>query len=47
MRIHCSYIGGLGHVAAVGRITLQVRQETLPVREGCREAVAVFFARSK
>ena len=47
MRIHRSYIVGLDHVAAVGRGTLQVRQETLPVSDGYREAVDAFFARWK
>lgn len=47
MRVHRSYIVGLDHVAAVGRGTLQVRQETLPVSDGYREAVDAFFARWK
>jgi two-component system response regulator LytT len=47
MRIHCSYIVGLDHVAAVGRGTLQVKAETLPVSDGYREAVDAFFARWK
>ncbi len=47
MRIHRSYIVGLDHVAAVGRGTLQVRAETLPVSDGYREAVDAFFARWK
>ena len=47
MRIHRSYIVGLDHVAAVGRGTLQVRQETLPVSDGYREVVDQFFARWK
>jgi DNA-binding LytR/AlgR family response regulator len=47
MRIHRSYIAGLDHVAAVGRGTLQVRTETLPVSDGYREAVDAFFARWK
>jgi DNA-binding LytR/AlgR family response regulator len=47
MRIHRSYIVGLDHVAAVGRGTLQVRTETLPVSDGYREAVDAFFARWK
>ncbi len=47
MRVHRSYIVGLDHVAAVGRGTLQVRTETLPVSDGYREAVDAFFARWK
>ncbi|MGI4873920.1 MAG: LytR/AlgR family response regulator transcription factor [Janthinobacterium lividum] len=47
MRIHRSYIVGLDHVAAVGRGTLQVNKETLPVSDGYREAVDAFFARWK
>ena len=47
MRIHRSYIVGLDHVAAVGRGTLQVRTETLPISDGYREAVDGFFARWK
>ena len=47
MRIHRSYIVGLDHVAAVGRGTLQVRAETLPVSDGYREAVDQFFSRWK
>ena len=47
MRIHRSYIAGLDHVAAVGRGTLQVGKETLPVSDGYREAVDAFFARWK
>lgn len=47
MRIHRSYIVGLDHVAAVGRGTVQVRQETLPVSDGYREAVDQFFSRWK
>lgn len=47
MRVHRSCVVGLDHVAAVGRGTLQVRQETLPVSDGYREAVDAFFARWK
>jgi two-component system response regulator LytT len=47
MRIHRSCIVGLDHVAAVGRGTLQVRTETLPISDGYREAVDAFFARWK
>ena len=47
MRVHRSYIVSLDHVAAVGRGTLQVGKETLPVSDGYREAVDAFFARWK
>ncbi len=47
MRIHRSYIVGLDHVAAVGRGTLQVRQQTLPVGDGYREVVDQFLSRWK
>ena len=47
MRIHRSYIVGLDHVAAVGRGTLQVRQEILPVSDSYREVVDQFFSRWK
>ncbi|RZK61376.1 MAG: LytTR family transcriptional regulator, partial [Hymenobacter sp.] len=47
MRIPRSYIVSLDHVAAVGRGTLQVGKETLPVSDGYREAVDAFFARWK
>lgn len=47
MRIHRSYIVGLDHVAAVGRGTVQVRQESLPVSDGYRETVDQFFSRWK
>ena len=47
LRIHRSYIVGLGHVQAVGRGTVQLRGETLPVSEGYREAFDQYFSRWK
>ena len=47
MRIHRSYIVGLGHLQAVGRGTVQIRSETLPVSDGYREAFDQFFSRWK
>jgi DNA-binding LytR/AlgR family response regulator len=47
LRVHRSYIVGLDHVAAVGRGTLQVGKDTLPVSESYREAVDKQFSRWK
>lgn len=47
MRVHRSFIVGLDHVAAVGRSTLQVGKESLPVSESYREAVDKLFSRWK
>jgi DNA-binding LytR/AlgR family response regulator len=47
MRIHRSYIVGLGHIQAVGRGTVQIAGETLPVSDGYREAFDQFFSRWK
>ncbi|OUJ70453.1 LytR/AlgR family response regulator transcription factor [Hymenobacter crusticola] len=47
LRIHRSYIVGLGHVQAVARGTVQLRGQTLPVSEGYREAFDQFFNRWK
>lgn len=47
MRIHRSYILGLNHIQAVGRGTVQIRGETLPVSDGYREAFDQFFSRWK
>ena len=47
MRIHRSYLVGLDRVAIVGRGTVQVRQQTLPVSDGYREVVDQFFNRWK
>ncbi|MCI1186635.1 LytTR family DNA-binding domain-containing protein [Hymenobacter sp. DH14] len=47
MRIHRSYIVGLGHIQSVGRGTVQLAGETLPVSDGYREAFDQFFSRWK
>ena len=47
MRIHRSYIVGLGHLQSVGRGTVQLAGETLPVSDGYREAFDAFFSRWK
>ncbi|MBF9219772.1 LytR/AlgR family response regulator transcription factor [Hymenobacter ruricola] len=47
LRIHRSYIVGLGHIQAVGRGTVQIQGETLPVSDGYREAFDQFFSRWK
>ena len=47
LRIHRSYIVGLDHVQAVGRSTVQLRGETLPVSESYREAFDRHFSRWK
>jgi two-component system response regulator LytT len=47
MRIHRSYIVGLNHIQAVGRGTVQIEGETLPVSDGYREAFDQFFSRWK
>jgi len=47
LRIHRSYIVGLDHVQAVGRGTVQLRGETLPVSESYREAFDRHFSRWK
>ncbi|GAB3577416.1 LytTR family DNA-binding domain-containing protein [Hymenobacter daeguensis] len=47
MRIHRSYIVGLNHIQAVGRGTVQIAGETLPVSDGYREAFDQFFSRWK
>ncbi|UOQ99027.1 LytTR family DNA-binding domain-containing protein [Hymenobacter sp. 5317J-9] len=47
MRIHRSYIVGLGHIQAVGRGTVQIQGETLPVSDGYRESFDQFFSRWK
>ena len=47
LRIHRSYIVGLSHLQAVGRGTVQIRGETLPVSDGYREAFDQFFSRWK
>ena len=47
MRIHRSYIVGLDHIQAVGRGTVQIEGETIPVSDGYREAFDQFFSRWK
>jgi two-component system response regulator LytT len=47
MRIHRSYIVGLNHIQAVGRGTVQIQGETLPVSDGYRETFDQFFSRWK
>jgi two-component system response regulator LytT len=47
MRIHRSYIAGLAHIQAVGRGTVQIKGETLPVSDGYREAFDQFFSKWK
>jgi two-component system response regulator LytT len=47
LRIHRSYIVGLGHVQAVGRGTVQLRGQTLPVSESYREVFDRHFSRWK
>ena len=47
MRIHRSYIVGLNHIQAVGRGTVQIEGETLPVSDGYRETFDQFFSRWK
>lgn len=47
LRIHRSYIVGLDHVQAVGRGTVQLRGQTLPVSESYREVFDRYFSRWK
>ena len=47
LRIHRSYIVGLRHLQAVGRGTVQIRGETLPVSDGYRETFDQFFSKWK
>ena len=47
MRSHRSYIVGLNHIQAVGRGTVQIQGETLPVSDGYRETFDQFFSRWK
>jgi DNA-binding LytR/AlgR family response regulator len=47
MRIHRSYIVGLGHIQAVGRGTVQIKGETLPVSDGYREGFDAYFSKWK
>ncbi|MDQ2772482.1 MAG: LytTR family DNA-binding domain-containing protein [Bacteroidota bacterium] len=47
MRIHRSYIVGLNHIQSVGRGTVLLAGETLPVSDGYRENFDQFFSRWK
>jgi DNA-binding LytR/AlgR family response regulator len=47
MRIHRSYIVGLGHIAAIGRGTVRIGNETIPVSDSYREAFDQFVSRWK
>jgi len=47
MRIHRSYIAGLNHIQAVGRGTVQIKGETLPVSDGYREGFDAYFSKWK
>lgn len=47
MRIHRSYIVGLQHISAIGRGTVQIGAETIPVSDGYREAFDQFISRWK
>ena len=47
LRIHRSYIVGLGHIQSMGRGTVQIAGETLPVSDGYREAFDQFFSHWK
>jgi two-component system response regulator LytT len=46
-RIHRFYIAGLNHIQAVGRGTVQIKGETLPVTDGYREDFDVYFSKWK
>jgi two-component system, LytTR family, response regulator LytT len=47
MRIHRSFIVGLQHIGSVGRGTVQIGAETIPVSDGYREAFDRFLSRWK
>jgi two-component system response regulator LytT len=47
MRIHRSYIIGLNHIQAIGRGTVQIKGETIPVSDGYREVFDQFFSKWK
>jgi len=47
MRIHRSYIIGLDHIQAIGRGTVQIKGETIPVSDGYREVFDQFFSKWK
>ncbi|WP_303310200.1 LytTR family DNA-binding domain-containing protein [Hymenobacter sp. BT730] len=47
MRIHRSYIVGLQHITTIGRGTVQIGTETIPISDGYREAFDQFISRWK
>lgn len=47
MRIHRSYIVGLQHISSVGRGTVQIGDDTIPISDGYREAFDQFLSRWK
>ncbi|MDF7812890.1 LytTR family DNA-binding domain-containing protein [Hymenobacter sp. YC55] len=47
MRIHRSYIVGLNHIASIGRGTVHIGTETIPVSDSYREAFDQFVSRWK
>ncbi|TGE08672.1 LytR/AlgR family response regulator transcription factor [Hymenobacter fodinae] len=47
MRIHRSYIVALNHITSVGRGTVQIANETIPISEGYRETFDQYIRRWK
>lgn len=47
LRIHRSYIVNLNHITAVGRSTVQLGVETIPVSDGYRNGFDQFISRWK
>ncbi|HEX8428417.1 LytTR family DNA-binding domain-containing protein [Hymenobacter sp.] len=47
MRIHRSYIVGLNHIASIGRGTVHIGTETIPVSDSYRETFDQFVSRWK
>ncbi|QJX48234.1 response regulator transcription factor [Hymenobacter taeanensis] len=47
MRIHRSYIVALNHITTVGRGTVQIANETIPISEGYRESFDQYIRRWK
>ncbi|UOG74526.1 LytTR family DNA-binding domain-containing protein [Hymenobacter tibetensis] len=47
MRIHRSYIVGLNHIASIGRGTVHIGTETIPVSDSYRDAFDQFVSRWK
>ncbi|MBC6612194.1 response regulator transcription factor [Hymenobacter sp. BT507] len=47
MRIHRSYIVGLEHITSIGRGTVQISNETLPVSDSYRDVFEQFISRWK